>query len=55
MPDKWNNLKKLAVAVKQLIAPLVAKQVAIIRKKIMLFDLQQNNYKEQFKRFPFYS
>ncbi|KAK6632535.1 hypothetical protein RUM43_013303 [Polyplax serrata] len=55
LPEKWTGLKKLATAVKQLIAPLVAKQVNIIRKRIMLFDLRQNLYKEAFRKLPFYT
>lgn len=54
MPDKWTHTKKLAVTTKQLVAPLQANQVNLLRKRITLFEIRQNQYKEAFKKLPLF-
>ena len=39
LPEQWNNTKKIAVTVKQQVAPLQASEVAIIRRKCGQFDV----------------
>ncbi|XP_069067570.1 dynein axonemal heavy chain 11 [Pleurodeles waltl] len=49
LPEKWNNTKKIAISVKHEIAPLQTAEVSLIRKKIILFDVKQNNFREKFR------
>jgi dynein heavy chain len=54
LPQKWTNLKKLAIKVKHQVAPLQAQEVSSIRKRIADFDAKQQAYREQFKQFAFF-
>ena len=53
LPEQWNNTKKIAVTVKQQVAPLQAGEVSCIRKKIQAFDGKQTQYRENFKKYAF--
>ncbi|NXI37002.1 DYH9 protein, partial [Galbula dea] len=54
LPEKWNNIKKLAVAVKQHVAPLQASEMTALRKSCAAFDAEQHRFREQFcKEAPF--
>ncbi|KAL0281201.1 UNVERIFIED_CONTAM: hypothetical protein PYX00_002260 [Menopon gallinae] len=53
LPEQWNNTKKIAVTVKQQVAPLQAGEVSCIRKKIQNFDAKQNQYRENFRKYSF--
>ncbi|XP_067164604.1 dynein axonemal heavy chain 9 [Apteryx mantelli] len=50
LPEKWNNIKKLAIAVKQHVAPLQANEMAVLRKSCAAFDVQQHKFREQFRK-----
>ncbi|XP_075759566.1 dynein axonemal heavy chain 9 isoform X2 [Pelodiscus sinensis] len=50
LPEKWNNLKKLAVTVKQQVGPLQANEVAVIRKSCAAFDVEQQRFRERFRK-----
>ncbi|NXY11890.1 DYH9 protein, partial [Pteruthius melanotis] len=50
LPEKWGQLKKLAEAVKQQVAPLQAGQVAALRQSCAAFDAQQLRLRERFGR-----
>ncbi|XP_022380343.1 dynein heavy chain 9, axonemal [Enhydra lutris kenyoni] len=50
LPEKWNNVKKMAVTVRQQVAPLQANQVALLRQRCSAFDLEQQEFWEQFRR-----
>lgn len=54
LPDQWNNTKKIAITVKQQVAPLQAAEVTFIRKRIVDFDNRINYYREVFKKYPFF-
>lgn len=54
LPERWITLKKLAVIVKQKIAPVQAYQVDLIKKRITMFDLRTKLYFENFMRSPFF-
>ncbi|VEN40996.1 unnamed protein product, partial [Callosobruchus maculatus] len=54
LPEQWNNTKKIAVTVKQQVAPLQAAEVACIRKRIVDFDHRVTYYREVFKRYAFF-
>lgn len=54
LPDQWNNTKKIAITVKQQVAPLQAAEVTFIRKRIVDFDNRINYYREVFKKYLFF-
>ncbi|KAA8584116.1 hypothetical protein FQN60_015324, partial [Etheostoma spectabile] len=49
LPEKWNNVKKQAVLVKQQVAPLQAIEVASLRRKCAAFDVEQHTFREHFR------
>lgn len=50
LPEKWINLKKQAILIKQRVAPLQAKEVANLRRKCALFEAEQNAFREHFQK-----
>uniref|UniRef100_A0A8C2C9M5 AAA+ ATPase domain-containing protein n=1 Tax=Cyprinus carpio TaxID=7962 RepID=A0A8C2C9M5_CYPCA len=54
LPEKWNNIKKQAVLVKQHVAPLQAGEVANLRRKCAAFDVDQHTFREQFRKKDFF-
>lgn len=54
LPEQWNNTKKIAITVKQQVAPLQAAEVTFIRKRIVEFDSRILYYREVFKRYSFF-
>ncbi|NWX21666.1 DYH9 protein, partial [Aegotheles bennettii] len=50
LPEKWTNLKKLAVAVKQHVAPLQANEMSVVRRSCTAFDAEQHSFRERFRR-----
>lgn len=54
LPEQWTNTKKIALTVKQQVAPLQAAEVSCIRKKIADFDNRIMYYREFYKRYQFF-
>ncbi|XP_018327462.1 dynein beta chain, ciliary [Agrilus planipennis] len=54
LPEQWSNTKKIAVTVKQQLAPLQANEVTSIRKRIIAFENQTVYFREIFKRKQFF-
>ncbi|XP_062567134.1 dynein beta chain, ciliary-like [Saccostrea cucullata] len=52
LPEQWNNTKKIAITVKQQVAPLQANEVANIRRKTASFDVSQHKFREKFRSIP---
>jgi dynein heavy chain len=50
LPEKWANTKKLALMIKQQVAPLQTNEVANLRRKIATFDVRQYEFREQFRK-----
>uniref|UniRef100_A0A8C3IZN2 DYH9 protein n=1 Tax=Chrysemys picta bellii TaxID=8478 RepID=A0A8C3IZN2_CHRPI len=50
LPEKWNNIKKLAITVKQQVASLQANEVTVIRKNCAAFDVEQQKFRERFRK-----
>ncbi|XP_030063865.1 dynein axonemal heavy chain 9 [Microcaecilia unicolor] len=50
LPEKWNNIKKMAITVKQHVAPLQANEVAVLRRSCASFDVEQHKFKEKFRK-----
>lgn len=54
LPEKWNNIKKVAITVKQQVAPLQANEVTLLRQRCTAFDAEQQQFWERFhKEAPF--
>uniref|UniRef100_A0A8C4GZ62 Dynein heavy chain 9, axonemal n=1 Tax=Dicentrarchus labrax TaxID=13489 RepID=A0A8C4GZ62_DICLA len=49
LPEKWNNVRKQAVLVKQQVAPLQAIEVTSLRRKCASFDVEQHTFRENFR------
>lgn len=49
LPEKWNNVQKQAVLVKQQVAPLQAAEVTSLRRKCASFDVEQHTFREHFR------
>ncbi|XP_054619923.1 dynein axonemal heavy chain 9-like isoform X2 [Dunckerocampus dactyliophorus] len=49
LPEKWTNVKKKAMVVKQQVAPLQAIEVASFRRKCVSFEVEQHTFKEHFR------
>ena len=55
LPEQWNNTKKIAITVKQQVAPLQTNEVANIRRKTASFDVSQHTFRETFRSIgPFF-
>ncbi|XP_067212065.1 dynein beta chain, ciliary [Linepithema humile] len=54
LPEQWANTKKLALMVKQQVAPLQAGEVSRIRGRISAFDITIGQYREAFRRYTFF-
>ncbi|NXO09420.1 DYH9 protein, partial [Oriolus oriolus] len=50
LPEKWSQVKKLAQAVKQQVAPLQASEVTALRQRCAAFDARQLRLRERFGR-----
>ena len=50
LPEKWANTKKLAINVKQQVAPLQTNEVANLRRKVATFDVSQYDFREKFRK-----
>ena len=50
LPEKWANTKKLALNVKQQVAPLQTNEVANLRRKVANFDVRQYEFREKFRK-----
>uniref|UniRef100_A0A8C3LGS3 Dynein axonemal heavy chain 9 n=1 Tax=Chrysolophus pictus TaxID=9089 RepID=A0A8C3LGS3_CHRPC len=50
LPEKWNNIKKQAIAVKQHVAPLQANEMAALRRSCAAFDAEQHRFRERFRK-----
>lgn len=55
LPEQWNNTKKLAISIKQQLAPLQANEVANIRRKLAEFDVRQQEFREEFRKMTAFS
>ncbi|XP_058902457.1 dynein axonemal heavy chain 17 isoform X5 [Kogia breviceps] len=50
LPEQWTNTKKMAIQVKQNVAPLQANEVSILRRKCQQFELKQHEFREKFRQ-----
>jgi len=55
LPEQWNNTKKLAISIKQTVAPLQANEVANIRRKLADFDARQQEFRDDFHKMAAFS
>lgn len=54
LPEQWANTKKIALTVKQQVAPLQANEVVGIRNKIAAFDLHIALFRDIFRTYDFF-
>ncbi|KAJ1529252.1 hypothetical protein ONE63_006052 [Megalurothrips usitatus] len=54
LPDAWNNVKKIAIAVRTAVSPLITHEMNQIRRRITILDARQLAYREAFKKMPFF-
>ena len=50
LPEQWVDLKKLSVAMKQNVAPLLAAEVNLVRRRSTNFDVRQHEFREKFRK-----
>uniref|UniRef100_A0A673VKH9 Dynein axonemal heavy chain 17 n=1 Tax=Suricata suricatta TaxID=37032 RepID=A0A673VKH9_SURSU len=50
LPEQWTNTKKLAIQVRQNVAPLQANEVNILRRRCQQFELRQHEFREKFRK-----
>ncbi|XP_045383116.1 dynein axonemal heavy chain 9 isoform X2 [Lemur catta] len=50
LPEKWNNIKKMAIAVRQQVAPLQANEVTVLRQRCTAFEAEQQEFRERFRK-----
>ncbi|XP_071071224.1 dynein axonemal heavy chain 11 [Dasypus novemcinctus] len=54
LPERWETTKKIAATVRHDVSPLHNAEVALIRKKCILFDEKQAEFRETFRHYaPF--
>uniref|UniRef100_A0A8C5QH48 AAA+ ATPase domain-containing protein n=1 Tax=Leptobrachium leishanense TaxID=445787 RepID=A0A8C5QH48_9ANUR len=49
MPERWKNLKKTAFIVKHEVSPLQSNELSVIRRKCVVFEVKQSEFRNQFK------
>ncbi|XP_006154552.1 dynein heavy chain 11, axonemal [Tupaia chinensis] len=49
LPERWETTKKIAATVRHEVSPLQNAEVTLIRKKCVLFDGKQEEFRERFK------
>lgn len=54
LPEQWANTKKIAITVKQQVAPLQAAEVVGIRNRIANFDHHVAFFREVFRHYDFF-
>uniref|UniRef100_A0A182IVR3 Dynein beta chain, ciliary n=4 Tax=Anopheles atroparvus TaxID=41427 RepID=A0A182IVR3_ANOAO len=54
LPEQWANTKKIALTVKQQVAPLQANEVVGIRNRIAMFDVHITVFRDVFRTYEFF-
>ncbi|XP_061694561.1 dynein axonemal heavy chain 11 [Syngnathoides biaculeatus] len=49
LPEMWTSLRKIAFTVKHEVAPLQSKEVSVIRRKCVWFEVKQYEFRERFR------
>uniref|UniRef100_A0A3B5KZ49 Dynein, axonemal, heavy chain 11 n=1 Tax=Xiphophorus couchianus TaxID=32473 RepID=A0A3B5KZ49_9TELE len=49
LPEKWSEVKKLALKVKNEVAPMQSAEVIVLRTRCMDFEVKQAKFRERFK------
>lgn len=49
LPEQWATVQKWAAQVKQLVNPLMARQIDLLKKRLNYFDFKQQQYLAQFR------
>ncbi|PNI58007.1 DNAH11 isoform 4 [Pan troglodytes] len=51
LPERWETTKKIAATVRHEVSPLHNAEVTLIRKKCILFDAKQAEFRERFRHY----
>ncbi|XP_014471080.1 PREDICTED: dynein beta chain, ciliary-like [Dinoponera quadriceps] len=49
LPEQWATVKKWAAQVKQIVNPLMARQIELLKKRLNYYDFQQQKYLAEFR------
>ncbi|KAG8432457.1 hypothetical protein GDO86_016919 [Hymenochirus boettgeri] len=49
LPERWKTLKKTAFIVKHEVSPLQSNEVSVIRRKCVLFEIKQHEFRSRFQ------
>jgi len=49
LPEQWANVKKCAAQVKQIVNPLMARQIELLKKRLNYYDFKQQQYLARFR------
>lgn len=49
LPDQWVAVKKWAAQVKQIVNPLMARQIELLKKRLSYYDFKQQQYLDSFR------
>lgn len=49
LPEQWATVKKWAAQVKQLVNPLMARQIDLLKKRLNYYDFRQQQYLARFR------
>lgn len=49
LPEQWATVKKWAAQVKQVVHPLMARQIELLKKRLNYYDYRQQKYLARFR------
>lgn len=48
LPLRWETLKKLGAQVKQVVQPLMTRQIELLKKRLSYYDFKQQRFLDEF-------
>ncbi|XP_078035551.1 dynein beta chain, ciliary-like isoform X3 [Augochlora pura] len=52
LPHTWESLKKLSAQVKQVVQPLMTRQIELLKKRLSYYDFKQQRFLDEFHKNP---
>ncbi|XP_054007046.1 dynein beta chain, ciliary-like [Hylaeus anthracinus] len=50
LPDRWETLKKVAAQIKQVVQPLMTRQIELLKKRLSYYDFKQQRFLDEFHK-----
>ncbi|XP_076625371.1 dynein beta chain, ciliary [Colletes latitarsis] len=50
LPDRWETLKKVAAQIKQVVQPLMTRQIELLKKRLSYYDFKQQRFLDEFRK-----